>query len=303
MRMGTKSTEMQYLESKISTHNVEGLERFLTDAIDTGNPPDREIRFDLKHYLYMFEDAKQIFETNMIRNECQQKHKNHWAIRHLRNVGIYSKVIAEVVKQKRNEYFDKRIKLLTDALFCAGLLHDIGKLVMRNPELLDKKLDEVTLRRLKKEHLELGSAYFNANRKYGQSFASFIYYSIYLHHERKDGSGYLLGLKGDNIPPYVQIVMLADFLDSKTLERDYYKEVGIELISEEEAKLTSIDLNFENLIDIEIYDCFLDTTLVHPELLDPDILVPGEDFYNSYYPQIFRGDNNDSLHILQDREG
>lgn len=42
-----------------------------------------------------------------------------------------------------------------------------------------------------------------------------------MHHERNDGSGYPLKLKGNQIDPYARIVAIADVYDAMTAARCY----------------------------------------------------------------------------------
>jgi len=44
---------------------------------------------------------------------------------------------------------------------------------------------------------------------------------IHLHHERIDGRGYPLGLKGSEIPEFARIIAVADAFDSMTTTRSY----------------------------------------------------------------------------------
>jgi response regulator RpfG family c-di-GMP phosphodiesterase len=51
---------------------------------------------------------------------------------------------------------------------------------------------------------------------------------VYHHHERWDGSGYPLGLRGDAIPLGARIFAVADALDAMTFDRPYSKAVSYE---------------------------------------------------------------------------
>ena len=51
---------------------------------------------------------------------------------------------------------------------------------------------------------------------------------IHLHHERIDGRGYPLGLKGSEIPEFARIIAVADAFDSMTTTRSYRGARSIE---------------------------------------------------------------------------
>ncbi|MEK6530391.1 MAG: HD domain-containing phosphohydrolase, partial [candidate division NC10 bacterium] len=51
---------------------------------------------------------------------------------------------------------------------------------------------------------------------------------VYYHHEKWDGSGYALGLRGDAIPLGARIFSVADALDAMTFDRPYSKAVSDE---------------------------------------------------------------------------
>jgi HD-GYP domain-containing protein (c-di-GMP phosphodiesterase class II) len=54
-----------------------------------------------------------------------------------------------------------------------------------------------------------------------------------LHHERFDGKGYPLGLKGENIPIAARIILIADTFDAMTSTRPYRKGLPYEVAFEE----------------------------------------------------------------------
>ena len=51
---------------------------------------------------------------------------------------------------------------------------------------------------------------------------------IYHHHERMDGKGYPLGLRGMEIPEFARVIMVADAFDSMTSNRSYRPAMSIE---------------------------------------------------------------------------
>ena len=97
----------------------------------------------------------------------------------------------------------------------AGLLHDLGKIAIPD-RILQKpgKLDPDELR-VMREHPELG---YRLLEGLG---VSPVDRWIRHHHEWWDGSGYPLGLAGDEIPLGSRIILVADAFDAMTSDRVY----------------------------------------------------------------------------------
>jgi HD-GYP domain-containing protein (c-di-GMP phosphodiesterase class II) len=69
------------------------------------------------------------------------------------------------------------------------------------------------------------------------------------HHERFDGRGYPEGLKGNNIPVYARIILIADTFDAMTSTRTYRKGLSYEIAFEELRQFsgTQFDAELVNL--------------------------------------------------------
>ena len=97
-----------------------------------------------------------------------------------------------------------------------GLFHDIGKLMV--PEEILRKKGALTQKEyeLIKTHTTKG---YQKLRELG--IDTRICNAALMHHERYDGSGYPLGLEGEQISPYASIVGIADVYDAMTAARSY----------------------------------------------------------------------------------
>jgi diguanylate cyclase (GGDEF)-like protein len=103
-----------------------------------------------------------------------------------------------------------------NAIGIAGVLHDIGKIrvpdaVLTSPGKLSD--DEWVIM---KQHTLWGGEFLDG--RIGFELAAVV---ARAHHERWDGGGYPLGLKGDEIPEAAAITSVADSFDAMTNDRPY----------------------------------------------------------------------------------
>ena len=82
--------------------------------------------------------------------------------------------------------------------------------------------------RLIKEHPEQGANILSA-----VPFRSRALDVVRYHHERWDGSGYPLGLRGEEIPLWARIFAVVDTVDAVTSDRPYRRGRPLEAASEE----------------------------------------------------------------------
>ena len=103
-----------------------------------------------------------------------------------------------------------------ETLRLGALLHDVGKIgisdsVLRKPgKLTPEEFDHIKL------HPVLGARILRP-----LAFLAPHLPVVELHHERPDGRGYPLGLRGDDIPLFARIVHVADAFDAITSARAY----------------------------------------------------------------------------------
>lgn len=113
----------------------------------------------------------------------------------------------------------------------AGLIHDVGKIVIP-AEILTKpgKLSRLE-RCLVQDHAEAGYKILK-----GVEFPWPILDAIHQHHERINGSGYPSGLKNEEITIEARIIAVADVLEAMASHRPYRPTLGIDIALEEIEK-------------------------------------------------------------------
>lgn len=133
------------------------------------------------------------------------------------------------------------------AISLGGVIHDIG-MVAISDEILNKPTS-LTHEEYEQVKCHTGYGVIILQKFEGLSDKKFLDYATeicYHHHERIDGTGYPDGLKGDDIPYYVQIVSLADVYDALTSAQPYRKaythEEAVEMILNGECGAFSDEL-------------------------------------------------------------
>ncbi|MEA4849514.1 MAG: HD-GYP domain-containing protein [Clostridiaceae bacterium] len=127
---------------------------------------------------------------------------------HSLNVSLMSIIIAKWLKLSDKE---------TDEIATAGLLHDIGKtkisekLLLKPGRLTNSEYEEI------KKHTILGYMMMDNIKDATEN----IKYSVLMHHEKIDGSGYPIGASDENIPLFSKIIAIADIYDAMTSNRSY----------------------------------------------------------------------------------
>jgi len=111
-----------------------------------------------------------------------------------------------------------------DKICTAALMHDVGKIgipldALNKPQKLTREEYE-----LFKEHPDKGRRILEPIE-----FLRDIVPAVYHHHEQWDGTGYPLGLAGEEIPLEARILAVADTYDAITSDRAYRKALSHEI--------------------------------------------------------------------------
>ncbi len=126
---------------------------------------------------------------------------------HSLNVALISRMLGRWLKLDQHNL---------DVLTCAGLFHDIGKVLI--PEEILTKSGKLTDEEFEliKSHPKKGYDILKP-----QNIDPHIKKAALMHHERCDGSGYPSGLTEDLIDEFAMIVGIADVYDAMTAARSY----------------------------------------------------------------------------------
>ena len=139
--------------------------------------------------------------------------KDHTTHEHLQRVRVYAIEVAKELGVKGPEL---------EALHAAALLHDIGKLAV--PEHIISKPGRLSPEEFEKMkiHTLVGAEILERVR-----FPYPVVPIVRAHHEKWDGSGYPLGLKGAEIPIGARILSAVDYLDALASDRQYRRALPL----------------------------------------------------------------------------
>ncbi|MFH1381025.1 MAG: HD-GYP domain-containing protein [Candidatus Omnitrophota bacterium] len=152
--------------------------------------------------------------------------KDPYTKRHSVKVSRYATQLAKCVGLSKKEIEIIRI---------ASILHDVGKIGIREEILLKNGVLTIPEYEEIKKHSEIGAEILKPIKAM-QELIPIVRH----HHESYDGTGYPDGLKGHKIPLIDRIICIADTYDALTSERAYRKAYSpknaIEIMESEKGK-------------------------------------------------------------------
>ncbi|MBF0192959.1 MAG: HD-GYP domain-containing protein [Magnetococcales bacterium] len=152
----------------------------------------------------MFRNPDAILSLSLI------KKRDEYTFMHSVNVGVFLMSFCRAMEMKEEEIINVGI---------GGMLHDIGK--MHTPEEVLNKKGKLT-----DEEFAIMQEHVVFSRKILEDTPGIEDISIKVaaqHHERFDGTGYPMGLKGDDINFFGQMAAIVDVYDAITSDRCYHK--------------------------------------------------------------------------------
>lgn len=145
--------------------------------------------------------------------------KDKYTYGHSMRVTYFSMVVGKELKLSDKDMYDLQL---------SALFHDIGKI--GTP---DAVLNKPT--RLTDDEFKIMKQHPSDSYEILKGFSVFEKVARFAkhHHERYDGRGYPDGLKGEQIPLYSRIILIADTFDAMTSTRVYRKGLPYETAFEE----------------------------------------------------------------------
>ena len=191
----------------------------------------------------LIEEQKQLFSSFVDTLSASIDARDKITSGHSKRVTMYASLICDELNMDEKE---------KEVIKHASLLHDIGKIGIKDSILQKEgKLTTEEYDHIKQHanitHDILGKIYVSKQFENVAQIAS-------SHHERYDGKGYFLGLKGEEIPFGGRILAVCDVFDAITSKRHYRSKMAIQ--NAIEILTQGVDTHF----DKKVVDMFLSLT-------------------------------------------
>ncbi len=155
--------------------------------------------------------------------------KDPYSAGHSKRVGYYAAQLgAEMGLDEEMQ------RVLNDA----GVLHDIGKIGIKDEILLKQGHLSPDEEKIMQQHPIIGEAIVKPVRSLGKAVTL-----VRHHHEHYDGSGYPGGLKGEAIPLGARVLAVADTYDAMITDRPYRKRLSQETAVAELRSLAGVQFD------------------------------------------------------------
>ncbi|WP_051530991.1 HD-GYP domain-containing protein [Clostridiisalibacter paucivorans] len=252
------------IKNLLMSNSIQMVKIMEENEIEEDKTPDPVFKY-VHNYAQKCEDIKDTFEKMVTGKNIQEEELNSKVEDTLTelnsNINIFQlmqKVKSmddatfshshnvSLISYSIGQWLDLKDELLKE-LALSALLIDIGK-IMVPKEILNKK-GKVT-----EEEFEILKRHSTFSHQLIEKYSFInkrIENGILFHHERWDGSGYPMGLKGENIPLFARIIAVADVYNAITSKRPHRdKKTPFEAIK-------IMENNFLDKLDINILYTFL----------------------------------------------
>lgn len=169
---------------------------------------------NVKKYLYPLLEKIEEDVNRQILTLHHYSNKEDYIYHHSIAVGILSGIIAKKMNYAKGVYFQAA---LAGCLANAGMSKVSPNIIKKKTTLVSGEMNEV------QEHVAQSLKMVQNN----PLLKSETKLAIFQHHERLDGSGYPMKLKGDKIYPLSRIVAVADVFHALISDRLYHEKVSV----------------------------------------------------------------------------
>ena len=162
----------------------------------------------------LYENMRQIYNDSIKAFAAAIDAKDVYTKNHSFRVAKYAVAIAGELGWKEKD---------VEAIYVAGLLHDIGKITIdrgvinKGEDLSVSELSEI------KRHPQIS---YDILSKINFPWKDLVHF-VKHHHERIDGRGYPDSLQGEELSDGVKILAIADAFDAMTTDRPYRKKLSL----------------------------------------------------------------------------
>jgi putative two-component system response regulator len=243
------------------TETVNKTKGFEVGAVDYITKPfhTAEVKARVRTHIALEEMKTQLRSQNALLEQMVEKKTIE--LREMLQASIRSMALMVEIRDPYTAGHQQRVALLACAIAekmglpdktvegirIAGILHDVGKIripvsiLNRTGKLLDAEMDVIKI------HPQISFEILKSI-----PFPWPCAQMVFQHHERLDGSGYPLGLAGNEILLESRILSVADVVEAKSSYRPYRPAQGIE------SALTALRQHRGTLYDADAVDACLD---------------------------------------------
>lgn len=231
---------VRYEDMPLRTKNGMMLDvEFICNSYDVGS--DKVVQCNIRDISDRKKSERKLvvaFESIIIAMSKAMESRDPYTAGHQKRVASIAVLIAEKMGMGLDQI---------QGVQMAGMIHDIGKISIP-AEILTKPIALTDIeRQMVRSHAENGYQILK-----DVPFTWPIADIVRQHHERIDGSGYPLGLKGDQILLEARILAVADTIEAMASHRPYRPALTLDATFQEIERLAG------NTLDPEVVDVALD---------------------------------------------
>lgn len=251
LSLGRRLSRTSYLQSEADT--LRAIANQISTTLHNSNLFKR-LAHKATENKKLYENMRHIYHNTVQAFAAAIDAKDVYTKNHSNRVAKISVAIARELSWK-----DKDV----EGIYIAGLLHDIGKIVLDRVVIRSKNLTNAEMDEIRK-HPKISYDIISKIKFPWKDISDFVRH----HHERIDGKGYPDSLRDKELSDGAKIIALADAFDAMTTERPYQKKRTLNeaLIEIKECLGTQFDGN--------ISKAFFKTIQkeIKGELKDPQVL-------------------------------